>query len=309
MRKEAPVLLPSRRWIGGVAFTLLLIGLIALATAETVTYLFVVMPVAVAACVAFFFVVFPGSRFFTIAFANYLGVYACVFAFFKEINFAPLHGWPVAIGFTLPIVAFLAGSWLRRDVIRGVVTSDHIRDGRRLYRVFLWLLPVSAVGAATFFLPTAGLDSRAWDASLLLAMGLIALVVFAVGRDVCVFLLDAGILFEEFFDRIAHMLVPAFAFFTFYSLQVVVFAAIYRIIDRFSALPQFVVDGARRTITFPESLYFSLVTVSTVGYGDIIPRGDAIRLIVGVQIVSGVLLLLFGFSEILTYSRERRPRN
>src|SRR5690606_32782849 len=107
----------------------------------------------------------------------------------------------VAIGFILPIVAFLAGTGLRRDRIRGVVTSDHVRDGRRLYRVFLWLLPVSAVGAATFFLPTAGFELLAWDASLLVAMGLIALVVLAVSRDVCVFLLDTGLLFEEFFER------------------------------------------------------------------------------------------------------------
>ena len=308
-RAEEPVLLPSRRLIGGVAFTLLLIGLIAFATAEAVTYFFVVMPVAVATCVAFFFIVFPGSRFFTIAFANYIGVYACVFAFFKEANFAPVHGWPVAVGFLMPIIAFLAGTWIRRDRIRGIVTSEHVRDGRRLYRVLAWLLPVGAVGAASFFLPALALGGRAWDASLLVAMGLIAVVVLAVSRDVCVFLLDTGLLFEEFFERMALALVPAFAFFTFYSLQVVVFATIYRIVDRFSALPQFIIDGVRRTITFPESLYFSLVTVSTVGYGDIVPHGNAIRLIVGLQIVSGVLLLLFGFSEILGYSRERRPRN
>ena len=195
------MLLPSRRLIGGVAFTLLLIGLIAFATAEAVNYFFVVMPVAVAACVAFFFIVFPGRRFLPIAFANYIGVYACVFAFFKEANFAPLHGWPVAIGFLMPVIAFLAGTWIRRDRILGVVTSDHVRDGRRLYRILAWLLPVGAVGVASFFLPALALGEPAWDASLLVAMGLIAVVVFAVSRDVCVFLLDTGLLFEEFFER------------------------------------------------------------------------------------------------------------
>ena len=43
-----------------------------------------------------------------------------------------------------------------------------------------------------------------------------------------------------------------------------------------------------------------------MGYGDIAPASDIVRVIVAVQIMFGVLLLLFGFWEIMSYARERR---
>ena len=103
-------------------------------------------------------------------------------------------------------------------------------------------------------------------------------------------------------------MVPAFAFCTFYSLLVIVFGAVYRILDRFSAASHFLVVGQARDIDFSESLYFSVITLSTVGYGEIVPASDLVRVIVAIQIIFGVLLLLFGFSEIITYSRDRQPR-
>jgi voltage-gated potassium channel len=59
-----------------------------------------------------------------------------------------------------------------------------------------------------------------------------------------------------------------------------------------------------RTIDFPESLYFSLTTLSTAAYGDIFPVSNAARVIVALEIVCGILLLLFGFNEIISYSRQ-----
>jgi voltage-gated potassium channel len=103
--------------------------------------------------------------------------------------------------------------------------------------------------------------------------------------------------------------VPTFAFLTFYSVAVIAFATLYRIIDRLSAEPNFSIGGASRAITFAESLYFSIVTMATVGYGDIVPASDAARALAALQVVLGVLLLLVGFSEIFSYTRERqRPR-
>jgi voltage-gated potassium channel len=295
----------DKRWISAVTFTVLLIVLTALATVDVLDYVLIVVLGAIAAGVAFFFFVFPGSRFFSIAFANFLAVYGCTFVFFKTANFAPVEGALVAVGFLMPIAAFLFGSWLRRDDIRSIVTAERLREERHLGHVFGWLVPVSLVGALTFFLPGSGLSDAAYDAVFVAAMALIALVVFLVSHWVCTFLLDTGLLFEEFFGRIRHLVAPAFAFFTFYSLGVIVFAAIYRIVDRYGAV-HFVIDGVRRDITFAESLYFSVVTMSTVGYGDIVPASDAIRVIVVLQIMLGVVLLLFGVSEIINYSRERR---
>jgi voltage-gated potassium channel len=89
-------------------------------------------------------------------------------------------------------------------------------------------------------------------------------------------------------------------------LNVIVFAAIYRIVDRLSEAPDFLVAGEARDISFLESLYFSIITLSTVGYGDIVPLSNPMRVIISVQIVVGVMLLLFGFSEIISYVRERK---
>jgi voltage-gated potassium channel len=67
----------------------------------------------------------------------------------------------------------------------------------------------------------------------------------------------------------------------------------------------FMIDCGPRDITFPESLYFSLVTLSTVGYGDIQPHTGFARLITATEILLGVLLL-FGFSAIISHRSDWR---
>ena len=143
----------------------------------------------------------------------------------------------------------------------------------------------------------------------LAAMLLIGLIVMVVSRDVATFLVDIGLLFEEFFGRISHLLVPAFAFLTFYSLFVVVFASVYCLIGRYGIDSHFQVALEARPLSFSEALHFSVATLSTVGYGDIVPLSSIARVIAAVEVVCGTMLLLFGVSEILEYAREqRRPR-
>jgi len=84
-----------------------------------------------------------------------------------------------------------------------------------------------------------------------------------------------------------------------------VFAALYRLIDRFDGEATFTFAGRARDIGFAESLYFSIVTLSTVGYGDIVPLSYAVRAVVAVQIVAGIILLLFGFQAVLRATRDR----
>ncbi|MFN7634511.1 MAG: potassium channel family protein, partial [Acetobacteraceae bacterium] len=140
------------------------------------------------------------------------------------------------------------------------------------------------------------------------AMALTSLVVFRASQEVALLLLDTGLLFEEFFEQVADLVQPAFAFLTFYSVLVIVFGALYTVIDRVSTQPHFVIAGAGgRDITFPEALHFSLVTLATVGYGDIVPGSNLIRVLSSVEVVAGILLLLFGFNAILTYATQRRP--
>ena len=47
------------------------------------------------------------------------------------------------------------------------------------------------------------------------------------GRNIAVFPLDAGPLFEGFHQQAARLVLPAFAFLTFYSLCIIMFGAFY----------------------------------------------------------------------------------
>jgi len=295
-----------RGLLGPLGFTVALLAFIALSLEDLGVYLVVVLFGSVAALVAVFHFVFPGSRFFTFAFANLIGIYAVVFGFFLEVHFRAVDRAVVTVGFVAPLAAFLVGVLSRRHGIRAIVFSTELRDERNFARALIWLVPVFAVGGLTFLIPEENVSTATLDGIFLLAMGTIAAVVLVASRDVAVFLLDTGLLFEEFFGRAARLIVPAFAFLTFYSLVVILFAAVFSVLDRLTQIPHFRIDGQVRPITFAEGLYFSVTTLSTVGYGDITPATGLARVLVGVEIVMGVLLLIFGVNEIVTYSRDRR---
>jgi voltage-gated potassium channel len=245
-------------------------------------------------------------RAFCITLANLVAVYACLFLFFVESSFAQAGIESMSLAFVLPLLGFVAGSFRHRAIIADVAVSGRLRDGRDLPKVLLWLIPVFGVGALSFLVPGAGLSAEWVDVVLVAACGAIALIVFFVSRDVAEFLRDTGLLFDEFFRGIAGLAVPAFAFLSFYSLLVILFAAFYSVLDHAMDGASFRIDGVVRAISFPESLYFSLMTLSTVGYGDIAPASSAIRLLAAAEIVSGILLLLFGFNEIFSFSRVHR---
>lgn len=67
------------------------------------------------------------------------------------------------------------------------------------------------------------------------------------------------------------------------------FAAMYS----FWPAPLFhVIGSSDRNITLPEAMYLSAVTITTLGYGDIVPAANGIgRLLVGVEATSGVVII------------------
>jgi len=223
---------------------------------------------------------------------------------------------------TTPLVLALErlgieGTFLALAVLTGLLMVAirllvrHEADSRVHYspRLFIWLIPVFAVGIATFVLPHQGYSAETVSVFLVVSMALIGILVFAVSRDVTAFLLETGLLFEEFFDQATALLAPTLAFFTYYTFVVIVFGCIYRIVDRLIPGLHFVVSGVQRDISFLESLYFSIITLSTVGYGDLLPFSPLVRAIAALQIVIGVWLIIFGFSEVLRYARERDWRD
>lgn len=249
---------------------------------------------------------FPEGRMLWVASINLIAVYACVFALFVDEVFSSVAPVPLAIGFTIPIVLFLIGCWLKRSEIRLVVGYPGLRGDRGVIDALTWLAPVYLVGVVMLVLSR--FQPRLVDSELGFYGGMLGIgfIVVAASRDVAVFLLDTALLFEEFFQRIVHLVVPAFAFLTFYSILVIVFGSLYRLISQLSDEPHFKVGMETRHLTFPEALHFSVATFSTVGYGDIVPMSSLARGLAAIEVVLGILLLLFGVSEILAYARERR---
>jgi voltage-gated potassium channel len=280
-----------------------LISLIVLSVAATEGVLAAVVVFSILTMVVIFRLVFRSGRAFCVTLSNLIGVYACLFQFFAESNFRAASQAALSIGFVLPLIGFLAGSFRHRSNIMRLADSRALSQDRVL-QVLAWLVPVFAVGALTFLLPRFESSPALVNGALLGACSAIALIVFSVSRDIALFLRETGFLFDEFFRRSAALIVPAFAFLSFYSLLVIVFAALYAVLDQTSGGGNFRVDGVVRAITFPESLYFSLMTLSTVGYGDIAPAASGIRLIAAAEIVAGILLLLFGFNEIFSFARR-----
>jgi voltage-gated potassium channel len=305
MRRPAKAV-RHRDFISSLLLTSALLGLIALAIEGVQVYLAPVVVASVIVMITGFRYFFRGSRFFAFALANLIGVYACVFLFFVESNFQSVSAWMLSIGFVMPLLAFLGGSLLRRRSIHRVIFSRRIRDEGHFARVVVWLTPVFAVGATTFLLPQLEASAYLQSRIFIAAMAVISVVVLSASRDVAVFLLDIGLLFGAFFQRAARLVAPAFAFLTFYSLLAIVFAAIYTVVDRISLQPNFQIAGSIRTVNFPECLYLSVTTLGMVGSSDIVPITNSVRMIHTVEIVSGLLLLLFGFDEIMSYSRQRR---
>jgi voltage-gated potassium channel len=296
-------------WWRAVLFTAGLLLLVGFAARDHDPGFVAVLAAVALAGFGFFYLLFPGGLHFAVALANFLAVYATLFVFFSETNF-PRVRWSVSYaGFVLPVAAFLAAAWRQRDRIAGLVASARLREAARFARLLRWLLPVTLIGAASFALPEFGVSARAEEIAFLVSMAAIAVIVAFAERDVVAFLLDVSLIFEAFFERVRRLIIPAFAFLTFYSLLVIVFGCLYRIIDGATVEPMFAFAGVRRAMSFPEALYFSVVTLSTIGYGDIVPVVPAARVLAAIQSVCGLLLLLFGFAEILRVGHDQGARD
>lgn len=296
---------PRSSSLYAIAFTGTLTLLVASAVGVSAPWLGLAVVIAGVGCFSIFDRTFPGSRAFAIGLSNGLAVYACLYVYLLEANFAPLEQWIVALGFLLPVLGFLLGATWRRHRIEGIVTSSEPHAMAHPGRLFFWLLPMVVVGVVGFAVPALDLGQRGRALALLASMASIAVAAGLLSTRIAVFLLDSALLFEQLLRRMGRLVTAAFAFLTFYSLLVIVFGAIYRVLDLASSTPHFAVGGVVRDLNFPEALYFSLVTLATLGYGDVVPVAAAARVLVAIQTVVGLLLLLFGFAEIQRALRER----
>jgi voltage-gated potassium channel len=288
----------DRHWLRSIGFTLVLVGLIAGAVgADWTSTLSSLATCAVG--FGFFYLLFSGGAHFGMTVANFLAIYACVFEFFRDANFPAAPRLVALAAVAMPVVGFLAGCVLRRRQIYAIIHARRIRELERLPRVTTWLLGTLAIGAVSFALPGLKLDPSAQGLALLTAMAIVTAVVVAAVRDVVLVMIDVAMVFEGVAARLDRLVRPIMAFVTFYALLVVVFACLYRIADLSSPVPQFVLHGSPERISFVDALYYSTATITTLGIGDISPTSYLVRALTGLEVVCGVLMLLFGFSEIM----------
>lgn len=288
-----------------LVFALFAVIALGVSTAPEGPLFFAILLAMVTLAVAFFVILFRGRWFFSLALANGLGVYACIFSFFVDANFAAVERRILFAGFPLPILAFMGGAWSERSRIRDIIATATLPGARQLRRAFAWLGPVIGIGALTFAMPALP-NGDTLGLFFLAAMSGIAIIVWRASPHVSTFLIDTGLLFEEFLGRVERLSAAAFAFLTFYSFFVILFAGLYFGLEALQPNTHFLMHGRVLDLTFSECLYFSIATLATVGYGDITPATDAARLLAALQVIIGVLLLLFGFSEIMSYTRERQ---
>lgn len=304
-----PVQSAPEGWLRSFLLTLVFAVLVAAGVADRGTFFPIVVIGTAALGMGSLYLIFPRGLHFAFGTSAGLALYACLYVVIGRAGFPEAEPWARAPGFLLPVAAFLVAVWSRRRHLAAVAAARKPFDVGHLPRMARWLLPVWIVGVLSMSLPINRASPLFQSIALLAAMGVIGLMVAISVRGVVLLLTDMALIVEELAQRIGRVAVPIFAFLTMYGVLVVLFASLYRIADGLSVIALFHTPSGPTTITFPDALYFSLVTQATVGYGDLTPHDDGVRLIAAAQVILGQVLLLFGFAEIMrTRDRHGTPR-
>ncbi|RYJ03901.1 MAG: potassium channel protein [Acetobacteraceae bacterium] len=253
------------------------------------------------------YLLFPHGPAFSLGTTNGLAMYACLYVVLGRAGFPEATAWARALGFLLPVATFVLACWVRRRDLSAWAQEEEAADLAHLPRFARWLGLIGVVGVVSLAFPVNRLDEMGQGLALLLAMGVIALVSAVAVGDVVRLLVDIAVIFRAVTRRLARLAVPIAAYSSLWALLTVVFGCLYRIADGLSSAPLFTSTHGPIRVDFSDALHFSVVTLSTVGYGDILPSDDGIRLLASIQMLLAQLLLLFGFLEIMRGSRAGLP--
>lgn len=289
----------------GMSFALML--LVAGAIADRGGAFPVVVLGGAGAAMGLLYLVFPHGPQFALGAANGLAMYACLYVVIGRAGFPAAPDWARGIGFVLPVFAFVIACWHQRLRLRGWAQGEEPADIAHLPRFARWLAATGVVGVVSLSVPLNRLDPAGQGLALLVAMGLIATISVITVADVVRLLVDMAVIFRAVTLRLSRLAVPIAAFSSIWALLVVIFGCLYRIADGLSAGPLFHGPAGPIRIAFSDALHFSVVTLSSVGYGDIQPVDDGIRVLASIQMLFAQLLLLFGFYEIMRGSRASIP--
>jgi hypothetical protein len=243
--------------------------------------------------------IFPHGLLFALGAANGLAIYASLFVVIGRASFPEAADWSRSVAFLLPVLGFVLACWARRDVLAGAAAAQGGADLRHFPRAVRWLLPTGLIGIISLSMPINRAAPEWQTAALLVAMSGIAVIgAVSVGHIVRL-LVDISAILRLVGRRLQFLAVPIATYVSLFALLSVAFACFYRIADEFSRGEIFILMGMPARLAFSDALHFSIVTLSTVGYGDIQPADDGIRLLAAIQMILGQLLLLFGFAEIM----------
>jgi len=299
----------GRQAIVGIALVVGMVLLVALAVGAQRAGLVTLLLLAVAVSVASVRTAVPQQPLLWIAYGVCTPLYTAMYAASLTTMFRAAATFAIYAGYLLPILAFVGALFWRRAAVATRIAA--IRQSRRpaIARGLGWLALSLALGGVVRTAQPYYDSPDGQSVALLCMMAALAGLAVVFVLDIVVLLTETGAVFRAFVTRMAHRIVPIFSFVVVFVFAVVVFAALYAVLDRFSGAANFSVGGDQRPIDFALALYFSFVTLSTIGYGDITPVTNVARLIVMGEIIFGVVLMLFAFSEIAAYDPDAPERD
>jgi hypothetical protein len=253
-----------------------------------------------AAAIGLLYLAFPRGPQFALGISTGLAMYACIFVVISRAAFPHAPGWVLPVAHAMPILSFVAVCLARRAALRRFAQQgERGADLARMPHSARWLLVTAVVGLVSLSAPVNRLAPDGQGVALVGAMTVIALVSAWAAGDVIRLLVDVAVIFQAVTRRLGHLVVPMAAYSSLWALLVVVFGCLYRIADHLSKDPLFHGPNGPIRLDFADALHFSVVTLATVGYGDINPNDVGIRILASVQMLLAQLLLLFGFVEIM----------
>ena len=147
-------------------------------------------------------------------------------------------------------------------------------------RIVAGLVMFAAFAAAiTWLIP--GIKDEVGVATRLVILSLVIVLPFVIGEGSFRAMKEEGVTLGVVFGAVS-----------IYLLIAVAFAVTYAIIGDVESKPFFAGGGTTAFDAFPEFMYFSVITQSTVGYGDYVPATGAGRAFASAQALMGQLYLV-----------------
>jgi voltage-gated potassium channel Kch len=230
--------------------------------------------------------------------------YTCLYVILGRTAFPAIHPWADPVAFLLPVLGFMVVLRRRRGALAMALSQG---DDGHLAAAGRWMLWCTVVALACLSLPMNRLSTDAQTAALLLAMAVVTALSLSALQALVLLLADVADILAGIAARLRFLAAPIVTFTLLFALLTIAFGCAYRIADGLSARPLFQRYGELARLDFAETLHFSVVTLATVGYGDILPVDEGVRLMASVQMLLGQLLLLFGFAEVMRQRIRAEP--